>query len=221
MQLSIETLCAEAARFSAAESRHPEASLFGVTDGKAVGTYLEHKFRAFLRDQGYQFEEGNSANGIDFPCLLVDMKVTSIRQPQSSCPFRSARQKVYGLGYSLIIFVYGKTDDEATRTSNLNIADAIFVEAEHTADFQMSKGLRDILENEGNRDDLVAFLSEKNLPVDDIGLDSLVTEILQNTPKQGYLTISNALQWRLQYSRVIEKAGNIEGVRAVYRRQAA
>ena len=29
---------------------------------------------------------------------------------------------------------------------------------------------------------------------------------------QGYLTISNALQWRLQYARVIEKAGTIEGV---------
>ncbi|OQX15294.1 MAG: restriction endonuclease [Thiothrix lacustris] len=219
MKLTIETLCSEAARFAAAESQHPEPSLFGVTDGKAVGTYLEHKFRVFLRGLGYQFEEGNSANGIDFPCLAVDMKVTSIRQPQSSCPFRSARQKVYGLGYSLIIFVYGKTDDEVTHTANLNIADAIFVDAEHTADFQMSKGLRDILENDGNRDDLVAFLSEKNLPVDEIGLDSLVTEILQNKPKQGYLTISNALQWRLQYSRVIEKAGNVEGVRAVYRGQ--
>jgi len=28
----------------------------------------------------------------------------------------------------------------------------------------------------------------------------------------GYLTISNALQWRLQYSRVIEQAGKVEGV---------
>jgi len=27
-----------------------------------------------------------------------------------------------------------------------------------------------------------------------------------------YLTISNALQWRLQYSRVIEQAGKVEGV---------
>ncbi len=28
----------------------------------------------------------------------------------------------------------------------------------------------------------------------------------------GYLTISNALQWRLQYSRVIAKAGEIDGI---------
>jgi hypothetical protein len=189
VKLTIETLCSEAAQFAAAESQHPEPSLFGVTDGKAVGTYLEHKFRAFLRGRGYQFEEGNSANGIDFPCLAVDMKVTSIRQPQSSCPFRSARQKVYGLGYSLIIFVYGKTDDEVTHTANLNIADAIFVNAEHTADFQMSKGLRDILENDGNRDDLVAFLSDRYLSQDEVELDGLAKELLSHKPEQGYLNM--------------------------------
>jgi hypothetical protein len=41
------------------------------------------------------------------------MKVTRIKQPQSSCPFKSARQKIYGLGYSLIVFVYEKIDDFA------------------------------------------------------------------------------------------------------------
>ncbi len=38
--LTIEALCNEAALFSAAESRHPEPLLYGVTDGKAIGTYL-------------------------------------------------------------------------------------------------------------------------------------------------------------------------------------
>ena len=127
------------------KSLHFEPSLFGVTDGKAVGTYLEHKFRAHLLEHGYVFETGNSANGIDFPGLGIDMKVTSIRQPQSSCPFKSARQKIYGLGYSLIVFVYDKSDDEIARTSTLGIADTIFVEARQTADFQMTAGLRDIL----------------------------------------------------------------------------
>lgn len=189
MKLTTETLCTEAARFATAERQHPEPSLFGVTDGKAVGTYLEHKFRAFLRGCGYQFEEGNSANGIDFPGLRVDMKVTSIRQPQFSCPFKSARQKIYGLGYSLIIFVYDKIDDESTRTANLNIADTIFVEAGSTADFQMTKGIRDILGNEGNRDDLVAFLSDRYLSQDEVELDSLARELLSNRPDQGYLNM--------------------------------
>jgi hypothetical protein len=76
-KLTVESLRKEAAIFSAAESRHAERSLFGVTDGKAVGTYLEHKFKVYLHEK-YEFESGNSASGIDFPNLLVDMKVTSI-----------------------------------------------------------------------------------------------------------------------------------------------
>lgn len=39
--LTVEILCSEAAIFSAAESQHPEPLLYGITDGKAVGTYLE------------------------------------------------------------------------------------------------------------------------------------------------------------------------------------
>lgn len=78
---------------------------FSSTDGKAVGTYLEHKFKAYLKEK-YTFDEGNSANGIDLPSLGVDIKTTSIMQPQSSCPFKSARQKIYGLGYNLLVFVY-------------------------------------------------------------------------------------------------------------------
>lgn len=215
-RLTIELLCVEAQLFAGSESRHPEPSLYGVTDGKAVGTYLEHKFRAYLLERNYIFAKGNSAHGIDFPDIGVDMKVTSLRQPQSSCPFKSGRQKIYGLGYSLLVFVYEKGDDEATHTANLNIVDVIFVEAKQTADFQLTKGLRDILANEGNSDDLVAFMSEKNLPVDEIEINTLAYEILKTPPEQGYLTISNALQWRLQYSRIIEKAGIVPGVMMVY-----
>jgi hypothetical protein len=40
---------------------------------------------------------------------------------------------------------------------------------------------------------------------------------MMNKPEQGYLTISNALQWRLQYGRIIEKAGDESGVRSLYK----
>ena len=216
--LTVDLLCLEAEKFSNLESVHSEPSLYGVTDGKAVGTYLEHKFRIYLQER-HDFTAGNSANGVDFPGLNVDMKVTSIRQPQSSCPFKSARQKVYGLGYGLIVFVYDKIDDPETRTAILKITDTLFVEAQRTADFQMTKGLRSIVDNEGNVEDLMAFMSEKNLPVDEIEMNNLAAEILANKPEQGYLTISNALQWRLQYGRVIEKAGKESGVRSIYKNQ--
>lgn len=218
--LTIARLCSEARTFSGAESIHSEPSLFGVTDGKAVGTYLEAKFRAYLADKNYLFEQGNAANGLDFPGLSVDMKVTSIRQPQSSCPFRSIRQKIYGLGYSLIVFVYDKRDDDANRTANLRITDTIFIDAQRTADFQMSKGLRDILDNEGNEDDLMAFMVERHLTADEIELNNLAVEVLANRPQQGYLTISPAMQWRLQYARVISQAGVVDGVKSIYKGSA-
>ncbi len=215
--LTIPLLCDEARIFSGAESAHPEHSLFGVTDGKAVGTYLELKFRAYLLDKGYHFEEGNAANGLDFPSLNVDMKVTSIKQPQSSCPFRSIRQKIYGLGYALIVFVYDKRDDEKSRTATLRITDTIFVDARRTADFQMTKGIIDILDNEGNEDDLMAFMSSRHLTADEIELNTLAAYVSNNRPEQGFLTISPALQWRLQYKRVIDRAGSVEGIDSVYK----
>ena len=125
--LTIENLCTEAARFAEIESIYDEPTLYGVTDGKAVGTYLEHKFTAYLT-QSYRYQPGNSALGIDLPTLEVDIKVTSIKQPQSSCPFRSATQKVFGLGYHLLIFVYDKYDDPENRTGRLNMQHTIFVD---------------------------------------------------------------------------------------------
>ena len=210
-KLTIPRLKIEATAFAAQESTHAEPSLFGVTDGKAVGTYLEQKFQANLHKK-YGYVEGSSAKGIDFPELDVDIKVTSIKQPQSSCPFKSARQKIYGLGYNLLVFVYEKSDDEQTKTGSLNIHHTIFVDKSRTADFQTTSGIRSILENDANLDDMLAFFSDRMLPLDDIQAQELAEEVLANPPKIGYLTISNALQWRLQYSRVIQQAGTVVGI---------
>lgn len=212
MLLTAQVLRQEAANFTHLESEHSELSLYGVTDGKAVGTYLEYKFKRYLNDKGYVFEEGNSASGIDFPDINVDLKVTSIKKPQSSCPFKTARQKIYGLGYSLLIFVYNKSDNPSDSTTNLNILHTIYIEQERTADYQTTTSLLHLLGNNGNRDDLIAYMQDKNLPIDEVGAGLLAEEIMQRPPLQGFLTISNALQWRLQYTRVIEKAGQIDGI---------
>ncbi len=212
--LTIELLCHEAKVFAQTESEHSEPGLYGVTDGKAVGTYLEHKFQRRLQER-YTYVGGSSAKGIDFPDLNVDLKVTRVTQPQSSCPFRSARQKIYGLGYGLLIFVYDKIDDAGSQTGKLNILHTMFVESHRTADFQTTSGLHQILENDGNLDDIMAFLSERFLPVNEVEALQLAEEILAHPPAMGYLTISNALQWRLQYRRVMDMAGQVEGVRKV------
>lgn len=212
--LTRQNLCDEAKLFASIESSVYESQLFGVSDGKAIGTYFEQKFRTYLSAQ-YEFEQGNSAKGIDFPSINVDMKVTRTTQPQSSCPFKSARQKVYGLGYSLLVFVYDKIDDQVSQAARLQVLHTVFVEASRTADYQTTSGMLKVLENGANADDLVAFMLERFLPVDEVQAFQLAEEILVNPPKLGYLTISPALQWRLQYSRIIQYAGAVEGIEKV------
>jgi len=119
------------------------AELYGITDGKAVGTYVEQAFNRYLTAK-YSYTAGSAASGIDFPELEVDIKVTSIKQPQSSCPFRDASQKVYGLGYHLIVFAYEKIDNHESRAAVLNFQYAIFVDRERTGDYQTTYGLREI-----------------------------------------------------------------------------
>ncbi len=108
-KLTIDILIKEAQAFCVEQSKFPHKELFGVTDGKAVGTLIEQKFQGYLNEK-YEMTVGSSANGIDLPSddILTDIKVTSIKQPQSSCPFRDAKQKIYGLGYNLLVFVYDK-----------------------------------------------------------------------------------------------------------------
>ena len=49
--LTVDLLRREAQAFAERESKHREKGLFGVTDGKAVGTYLEHKFQEALQER--------------------------------------------------------------------------------------------------------------------------------------------------------------------------
>ena len=210
--LTIDQLKAEVQDFVQALGTTPVPFLYGVTDGKAVGTYIEQAFHKFLTER-YSYIAGSSASGIDFPELEIDIKATSIRQPQSSSPFRDASQKVYGLGYHLLVFVYEKIDLDQLRAAELKFRHTIFIERERTGDYQTTYGLQEILRRNGNKDDIVGFLEERNLPLDEIGREALADRILREPPLLGYLTISNALQWRLQYGRAIGAANTIEGVK--------
>ncbi|WP_334792501.1 hypothetical protein [Nostoc sp.] len=100
---------------------------------------------------------------------------------------------MYGLGYHLLILAYEKIDEHSSRTANLKFQNVVFVS-------------REILRRNRNKEDVIAFLEERNFPLDEIGREILAERILQQPPEIGYLTISNALQWRLQYSRIIQVA---------------
>ncbi len=205
--LTVDLLKGAARDFAEELTSTPIPSLYGVTDGKAVGTFVEGAFNTHIAGS-YRHAAGNAAKGIDFPSLGVDLKVTSARQPQSSCPFRDATQKVYGLGYHLLVMVYEKVDEQATSSSLLKILHVIFIDEHFTADFQTTKGIADILVRDGNVEDIDGFLEERNLPMDEISRRNLAERITVEPPRQGYLTISNALQWRLQYGRAITTAAS-------------
>lgn len=194
-RLTLEKLIKEAENFCISESKHKSKELFGVTDGKAIGTYLENKFKKLLGEK-YIVTIGSSASGIDLPSddIETDIKVTSIKLPQSSSPFKDAKQKIYGLGYNLLVFVYDKIDNPKTKMTNLNIVSCSFISKERTADYTTTFRLREMVKDKANEADIIAYLQDKNIPADDITLSNLAKQILASPPSQGYLTISNALQ---------------------------
>lgn len=215
-KLTIEKLIQEAQYFCVEQSKIQHKELYGVTDGKAVGTLIEHKFQMHLQEK-YELTVGSSAKGIDLPSddILTDIKVTSIKQPQSSCPFKDAKQKIFGLGYNLLVFVYDKTDDFKNQTAILNFVSCSFVSKERTADYTTTYRLRQMVSDKANEADIIGYLQDKNIPADDITLSEIAKHILKTPPEQGYLTISNALQWRLQYQRIVSLIEDIPGVEKI------
>lgn len=197
-KLTIKTLKKAAQDFCDKESTYSNKDLYGVTDGKAVGTYIEHKFQKYL-DENYEYEKGSSAKGIDLPSddILTDIKVTSIKQPQSSCPFKDAKQKIFGLGYNILVFVYEKTDDPERGTAILDFLSCSFLEKSRTADYTTTFRIREMVKDGAIKEDIIAYLNDKNIPADDITLSQIADSIITKIPEQGYLTISNAIQWRL------------------------
>ncbi|RAP46421.1 MAG: restriction endonuclease, partial [Methanosphaera sp. rholeuAM6] len=111
MKLTKDALIREAEIFCKLENSKNHPELIGINDGKSIGTYIEHEFKKFLENK-YEFNSGSSAQGIDFPDknINTDLKVTSNKKPQNSCPFNDIKQKIYGLGYNLLLFIYSKND---------------------------------------------------------------------------------------------------------------
>ena len=215
-KLDDKGLIESAKEFCLLQSQVYRAELYGVTDGKAVGTFVERLFKEFLMSR-YDLTIGNAANGLDLPSVNADIKVTSVKQPQSSCPYKDSKQKIYGLGYNLIVFVYRKEDDNSQKKGKLDFVSSVYIEAKRTADYQTTVGLRNIINNSGNVDDIFAFLSDHRIPADEVTLYGMAQDILKNPPEIGYLTISNALQWRLQYGRIVSLQEEVEGITQIVR----
>lgn len=215
-KLTLDHLISEAQQFCVQQSQLQHPALFGVTDGKAVGTLIEAAFKQHLQAR-FDVITGNAATGIDLPSedIMTDIKVTSIKQPQSSCPFKDAKQKIYGLGYNLLVFVYDKNDDVETKTASLNFVSCSFVSKEKTGDYTTTYRLREMIKDGANIDDITSYFMDRNIPADEITLMKMAEEVLRKPPEQGYLTISNALQWRLQYQKIVSLNEDVVGIHKI------
>lgn len=94
----------------------------------------------------------------------------------------------------------------------INIVNCSFISKERTADYTTTYRLREMIKDGANVEDVVSYLSDKNIPADEITLTQIAKQSINNPPKQGYLTISNALQWRLQYQRIVDLDKRISGI---------
>lgn len=205
--LTIQMLVREAMHFAREESLVKNEALYKVTDGKKIGTYIERRFKDFLRRR-FSFRLGNCSQGIDFPDnhINTDIKVTLKSNPQSSCPYKNYRQKIFGLGFNILLFTYQKDDVDDGQYSILMIDGATLIPSQDTADFHATRTINKLLQDGVSKEGLLYFLESLNLPCDGEDLNELVEEIIIDPPPIGKLTISNALQWRLQYGRVIKTA---------------
>lgn len=211
MKLTINKLREEAIEFCKHESNITHDKLIGITDGKAVGTYIEHKFEEYLKNK-YEVTVGSSAKGIDLPDsnINTDIKVTSIKKPQNSSPFQCIEQKVYGLGHNLLIFVYEKINKN--NECYINFEYCIFLEAERSGDYNLTKILRKMIKLGAKEEDIIDILKDMDVPGDNRNLKELAKKIISNPPNQGYLTISNAFQWRIKYNNLINLEKEVKGV---------
>jgi len=172
MKLTLNDLIEEAVAFSEYESNILHQKMLGINDGKAIGTYIEHKFKKYLNKK-YKINIGSSSKGIDLPDSFIntDIKVTSIKHPQSSSPFKNIEQKVYGLGHNLLIFIYEKID--VKNRCYIDFKQCIFLEAEKTGDYLLTKKLIELCEKGTNENEIIDVLIKKNVPGDEQNLKNL------------------------------------------------
>ena len=147
----------------------------------------------------------------DYREFIFDDKINLIYSKENSKGKTTLlRAILFGLGYNILVFVYDKKD--TANSCTLDFKYCTFIDKSRTADYTITKRLREMVDDGANKEDIIGFLVDKNVPGDDIVYSDLADEILCNKPEQGYLTISNALQWRLQYARVIALDNTVNGV---------
>lgn len=208
-EMTLKLLIKEAEIFCKEETEFQHRDLYGITDGKAVGTYIAHLFSKQIEQHLL----------LDFESIKVELNTEilflPVEQLFSFHPYKNAEQKIYGLGYNLLIFAYENIDGHNNKTCKLNFVGCTFVAKERTGDYAMTYRLREMLKDGASEYDIAAYLNDMYMAIDDITMTKLTEMIIENPPSQGYFAISTALQWRLHYSRVFKTVEPIDGIQNI------
>lgn len=204
---SVAEFCAEM------ESRTVPEDKSGTS--KQIGTYFEKKLRDWFENIHGLVSEGSVAEDIDLPAFNLDVKTTSNRQPQSSSTFDDPGERIVGVDYNILLFIYHKQSVDGG--NKFQIKTCAYIPKERASDYRKSddavKLVADYREGKLSESELREQL--ENLTGVGAISDEKFEEIKENPPEKGAITITPALQWRFNYNKMV-KEDVPEGTERIY-----
>lgn len=126
---SVKEFCAEI------ESRTVPEDKSGTS--KEIGTYFEKELRDWFEEKHGLVSEGSVAQDIDLPAFNLDVKTTSNRKPQSSSTFDDPGERIVGVDYNILLFVYDK--QSVNGGNNFEIKTCAYIPKERASDYRKSE----------------------------------------------------------------------------------
>jgi hypothetical protein len=192
-QLTPKRLHVAACRFVEGLNRNPPPRI-----DKRTVTAIERQFHDQL-EENFAHVRGSSSKGIDLPQLNYDIKITSLREPQSSAPYGHASERIFGLPYGILLLPY---DDEG---DGLVFIEPVLFAAAETADRRITAELRALRESGATQREIAAFLLGAGVGLSEDEIERVSARIIKEGIPQGRLVLSDAHQWRLRYSEALDE----------------
>jgi len=168
-----------------------------ATDPKSLAMFAERTLHRWLQTR-FDYRTGSSANGLDFPDVPMDFKLTDAARPQSSIPAAGRHEMLWGLGYHVLVAIYQKSPRDGA--IYLALDDLWCLDAEQTADRRTTEEVQRLVRHDA-RDGVLARYLEQRLPfcrAEEARVQ--VARIRAQPPVLGQLTLSPAMQYRATYN---------------------
>ncbi|PSQ58470.1 MAG: hypothetical protein BRD23_06785 [Halobacteriales archaeon SW_9_67_25] len=194
---SVAEFCAEM------ESRTVPEDKSGTS--KQIGTYFEKELRDWFEEKHGLVSEGSVAEDIDLPAFNLDVKTTSNRQPQSSSTFDDPGERIVGVDYNILLFVYDKQSVDGG--NKFEIKTCAYIPKERASDYRKSDDAVKLVADYGEGKLSESELREQLENLTGVGAisDEKFNEIKENPPEKGAITITPALQWRFNYNKMVKE----------------